>query len=241
MQIYTLLRKGEGHPVFCEDFLYHTPADRPWGGRYIVAAVMDGCSSGKDAHFASTLMAKVLQKVLAHSAPLPQDTLVAQIDHLATHWFEAWKHSCKLMQLSTSEALATLLLMVYDTTARKAAVRIAGDGVMMVDNKLYEVDQNNTPNYPAYHWGLEAIDWLREHTQLRLFENPKNIAISTDGVQTFRALQPEPSSPNPMRYLLQDETMQQIPTMLVRKYNILRSKHQQANYDDLGIVRLLCS
>jgi hypothetical protein len=59
MKIYPLLRKGEMHPVFCEDFLVNLDIDH----YFYMGAVLDGCSPATDSHFASTLLGKILKKI----------------------------------------------------------------------------------------------------------------------------------------------------------------------------------
>ena len=58
MKIYTHLSSGKYHPVYGEDFLYYQLLRK----KFLVGAVMDGCSSGKESYFASSLYGKSLRK-----------------------------------------------------------------------------------------------------------------------------------------------------------------------------------
>jgi len=58
MQIYSVLKLGQFHPIFCEDFTFHSQLNEDW----VMIAVMDGCSSGINSHFTSTLFGKILKK-----------------------------------------------------------------------------------------------------------------------------------------------------------------------------------
>lgn len=59
MKIYSALKIGEFHPVFCEDFNVVEKLSENW----MLIAVMDGCSSGKDSHFASALFGEIIKKI----------------------------------------------------------------------------------------------------------------------------------------------------------------------------------
>ena len=58
MNAYSVIRKGEDHPVFCEDFMSINNS-----GRYFIGVVFDGCSSGSDSHFASSLFGKIFNQI----------------------------------------------------------------------------------------------------------------------------------------------------------------------------------
>ncbi len=64
MKLFELTHIGEFHINHNEDFLIIEDA----GQSYKLIAVMDGCSSGTDSHFASTLLGKILRKIAKQEA-----------------------------------------------------------------------------------------------------------------------------------------------------------------------------
>ncbi|MEL6697808.1 MAG: hypothetical protein AAFP89_16320 [Bacteroidota bacterium] len=61
MQIHQTVRLGHFHPVYCEDALW---TDEIQDEIYL-AAVMDGCTMGKESHFAASLVVKCKRPFLA--------------------------------------------------------------------------------------------------------------------------------------------------------------------------------
>ena len=64
MTFYELSNIGEFHVNHNEDYLVIENI----GQHRTMIAIMDGCSSGNDSHFASTLIGRVLRKVHSKSA-----------------------------------------------------------------------------------------------------------------------------------------------------------------------------
>ena len=64
MKFYELSHIGEFHVNYNEDFMVSEEA----GKSRKMIAVMDGCSSGTDSHFASTLIGKLLRKIAKQEA-----------------------------------------------------------------------------------------------------------------------------------------------------------------------------
>ena len=72
MTIYTLNKTGQFHKTHTEDHVITLELGNEW----IVGAVMDGCSSGRESYFASTLFGKIIQKsvrMLSYSKILSSD------------------------------------------------------------------------------------------------------------------------------------------------------------------------
>ena len=59
MNIYSTIRIGDYHQNNCEDHLYINE----YGKNMILCAVMDGCTTALESHFASTLVGKILKKI----------------------------------------------------------------------------------------------------------------------------------------------------------------------------------
>ena len=58
MKIYQVLQIGDHHVNYCEDYTLVVEI----GNNHFLAAVMDGCSMGKESYFAATLVGKILRK-----------------------------------------------------------------------------------------------------------------------------------------------------------------------------------
>jgi hypothetical protein len=241
MKIYTLLRKGENHPVFCEDFLITHRIE----GEFFFGAVSDGCSSGVDSHFASALQGKVLKKIL-HDLPFRYTQ--AQLQNFDAEALLRLILSELLLQLKSirnqlglimHELLATLILLIYNEKTQKGIIAAIGDGFVRINDHIHEIDQQNRPDYLGYHLEDNFEEWLGALENKILFESPQEIAIASDGVATFQTLKTDlPENLNPLLYLLEDDSMAQVPQMLTRKFNILNTQHGYRPYDDVSIIRV---
>jgi hypothetical protein len=242
MKIYTLLRKGEMHPVFCEDFLVNLDIDR----YFYVGAVLDGCSSATDSHFASALLGKILKKT-AQILPY-QAFYQAQVESLAPAELGKWILKNVFMELQIArnqllmdklEMLATMVLLVYHKPQQQAWVIALGDGLVKLNQEMLEIDQNNRPDYLAYHLGEDFEEWFEKQENSYQIQAPKDLSISSDGILTFQTLKTElPEGFNPVDYLLKDDFLAQHPNMLTRKFIILQKQYGFAPADDVSIIRI---
>lgn len=240
MKSYTLIRKGEFHPVYCEDFL----VSENLGNQYQIGAVMDGCSSGKESHFASALLGKMLRKALRELEfgkenifkQAPEANQLSKI--IFEKVFKLLKQIRQDLYLEQDETLSTLNLMVYDIKRKVAFAHLTGDGFVAIDGKITEIDQDNKPDYLGYHLSLKFEDWYA--TQKNFFEvkNPKDIGIASDGLDTFRTSRTDtPEGFDIAHFLLVEDTFAKMENMLTRKFNILHKKYGFLPGDDLSIVR----
>lgn len=237
MQIYTTLQRGQQHKHFCEDFLFHTSIGKNWQ----VGAVADGCSGGRDSHFASTLTCKLLRKI-TQKEEFPSNLFTAKEVglKLLKAWFVELEQAQKHLQLEIVELLSTLILMVFNK--EQAWITVLGDGVVAIGGNIHIIDQNNIPDYPIYHL-KDTLEERYNYLTKNSFETstPQNLAIATDGILSFVNYK------NPLGnfhkfvtvFLLCNSEYHNHTTMLNRKYNILQKKHQLLNSDDLSIIRLL--
>jgi Protein phosphatase 2C len=243
MKIYTALRKGEGHPIYCEDFLIHFPL----GDHFYLACVMDGCSSGKDSHFASALIGKLINKV-GRQISSNQDMITTDKNFTADEmlktvldkFFYEFKKSVRILSLSISEILSTLILLLYDTDVKNGIIFVAGDGLISIDGVIHSIDQDNMPDYIAYHLHEDFEQWYQSQKNIFQFIQPKDISISSDGIETFKNLPKEDSRDiQPLEFLVIDTQFQNNQLMLKRKLNILENKHGYTPADDISIIRIL--
>jgi len=242
MKIYSVVKKGELHPVYCEDFLVSTYV----GECYYLGAVLDGCSSGEDSHFASALMGKLLKKIgkdisqqerlLFENPPLSaEDIAIKMLKKMFWELRDARKH----LGLTNVEILSTLILMVYDENQKQAFIIAIGDGMVAIDGKVTEIDQDNMPDYMAYHLNHSFDQWFQKQEHIYRVNNPQEISIATDGVDTFRSHKTDnPADFNPVDFLLLDNSLDTTQNMLTRKTNILHKKYGYLPADDISIIRV---
>ncbi len=245
MNIYTLVASGKYHPVYGEDALYY----RYIGKKWLIAAVMDGCSSGKDSHFISALYLKSLNKscqLLPHMKEIHAGFDIGQMDHgaigsfILNQLFEDVNKARKLFNLNIDEILSTILLMVFNITDRSAWVNISGDGLVVCDTSVHEIDQDNVPDYLGYHLDGTFDSWIGKHTKTMKFERIKDISISTDGITK---LKPNPLEDtrrfDPIDLFLIQKPSQFPEKSLQRIYTNLLEGNRCIPYDDIGIIRLI--
>ncbi len=242
MQIYSVLQKGESHPIFCEDFLYYEHLDQ----NRVVAAVMDGCSSGKDSHFPSTLMGKVLQKIVQSLPNLPQSDPENDSDllsvpgigkHFAKSLFDDLARIYSYLLLDYTEFLSTIILLVYDQKTKDAWVLTSGDGYVSFNDEITYLDQQNRPDYLTYHLHTGFEEWF-EHN-VRIFHENKieRIAISTDGIGSFfNYSRMSKKNRDPVRELLTSKI--QGPDTLQHLIKSYKVDEGLLPYDDISIIRV---
>jgi hypothetical protein len=247
MKIHSILKRGELHKTFCEDFLFtQTIHDR-----YFVGAIFDGCSGGKDSHFASTLSAKILQKIVRNMdfKNEPADIYVMGKQILFSYVKEM--QNCKnQLQLSTDEMLATCLFLITDDQNSCAHVWVCGDGLISINGSITEINQNNKPDYPAYYLdeivNQERFDqWIDFNVKHFNISNFVDLTIASDGILTFvrdTTFHPDNQTSitfDPIRYLCEDKFLENNQAMFARKCNLLRTKYGLINNDDLSIIRIM--
>ncbi len=234
MHISKHISKGSQHKVYCEDFLFEEELNE----EYTIYGVLDGCSSGINSHFASSLIAKTVINE-AKKIDFGQD-----IDFLKQIIYQtiiSLKTTKELLNLSVNELLSTMIIMLIDTIENKADIVSIGDGVIVINDEIIDIDQLNKPDYIAYH--LDEInsydDFEIFYGQQLIFDNTdfNDITISTDGINSFSYNSNEPEF-NVIEYFAKDDFLMSNPAMLSRKHNILRNKYSLENADDIAIIRI---
>lgn len=245
MNLSAAIQKGTAHAAYCEDFLM----SESLGEKSLLLAVLDGCSMGEDSHFASALYGKLLRKIAQEmsleSLRSPVSWQEEQPETVAREvlrrLFAEVKVARQQLALNWEELLTTVILWVHHFGAARSFVIVIGDGYVCCDGQVHELDQNNKPDYLAYHFDLPFDDWWAGQTQRFTFEQPQDLSIATDGVATFHPWpQPEDdaSLPDPLAYLLVDAEFAEADNMLDRKLMYLRKAHQFHAIDDVAIIRV---
>lgn len=239
MDIFTLLHRGDYHPVYCEDSLFTEDIE----AGFFFAAVMDGCSNGKESHFASALMGKLLHKIIKgfpHTISItPQSSAAVVSRIILKQLFEELKNAKSQLSLECSELLSTLILLVYNKEQKEAFIISLGDGMIAIDGRLHVIDQQNMPDYISYHLAKNFKEWFKGQKHTFHVTNPYAIAISTDGIESFMTKNHELAPVDVPNYFLNDVMFAQHKNMLGKKIQVLYAEHGISPKDDLGIVRLI--
>ncbi len=238
--ITTLSRKGSMHKDNNEDFILSLGREN-----IILNAVFDGCSTGKDSHFASALFAKTLRKVFNNTNLKKRqklDSLLYNLVYTFINQLNTIKYS---LEISRKELLSTVIISLTNTKNLNSEIIVIGDGFISVNGKDIEIDQNNTPNYLAYH--LEYLEksanfdqWYKTETRRFHIANTQKLTIATDGILSFNKEKNKSQNKTiePIPYLIEDNFLLGNKSMLSRKLNILKNKHSQVNSDDISIIRM---
>ena len=250
MILHKLIRRGSDHPDHCEDF--YAIGETP---NFIYCSLFDGCSGGKDSHFASTLFSKAFNDVIKNMSDV-LDEESKPIEHNAK--FLIYMMSRKIseikqvLHLDTIELLSTIVMCTINKNTKECIITAFGDGYFYVDGKevmikntrfISKENGDNMPDYIAYDLkeieNREMFDyWFFQKSEIHKFENVTNVSIASDGIGTFREFKDSTDTINPIDYLVKDESFIETKNMLERKYNILHNRYFLVNTDDVSIIRI---
>jgi serine/threonine protein phosphatase PrpC len=244
MKIFELTQIGEFHTNHNEDFLIVSEIDET----IKLIAVMDGCSSGMDSHFASCMIGKILNKITSQQAykvfaedKKPNfDILLKTISY---QLFEELQNIFRFLDLKREEILSTLILAVIDVQNKKTDIIIVGDGLVVINDNIFEFENDNKPDYMGYHLNSDKKTWYEEKTTKLSFTKVSNLVISTDGIFTFKNFDGK-KYPN----ITQDEINQKFftdqndldnPKKLFKSLLNLKDEYGLLPCDDLSIIRVV--
>lgn len=187
MMKYEFIQIGSFHTNHCEDSLFSAEIDNnKW-----LLAVMDGCSMGTDSYFASAIVTKILKKYAKetfYKAFFEEEKrALSDILEEAMHYL-----FCNLIDieqklaLEREELLCTIVVAVVDAQAKKAETIAIGDGLVVFNDKFMDYEQNDRPDYMAYHLKKDFKIWYKEQKQRLSLDNLLDLSICTDGIFTFR-------------------------------------------------------
>lgn len=246
MKQFAAIRLGAAHQTYCEDYLIWEQL----GEKCLLSAVLDGCSMGKDSHFAAALFGKLLRKItqqmslesLQTDVPWQEEQPETVAREVLRRLFDEVQEARKQLMLEREELLTTLILWIHHYGTQRAFVMVIGDGYVCCDEQIHELDQNNRPDYLTYHLGEPFDAWYQAQQQCFHFESPRDLSIATDGINTFRQLSDpvaSSASPDPLSYLFCDTEFIEADNMLDRKLDLLAKSYAQHPIDDLGIIRVI--
>jgi len=245
MKFYELTQIGEFHVNHNEDYLVITDC----GKAFKLIAVMDGCSSGNDSHFAATLLGKILRKLAKQEAyreyaEKQQKMIKAIIEDITLSLFEELGNLYRQLDLTSDELLTTLILGIVDTKNKSAEFVIIGDGLIHVDGENSEYESDNKPDYIGYHLNMDKHIWFQTRTFKKSIENFIDLTISTDGIFTFKnhdgKSYPTISESQIVNEFCRDMTNSENPNKLKRSLLKIKDEFGLTPSDDLTIIRVIC-
>jgi len=246
MKIFELTHIGEFHTNHNEDFLVVEDT----GASYKLIAVMDGCSSGTDSHFASTLIGKVLRKLAKQEAyreyakkeKLELDKLLEKIS-LAL--FEDLSNLNRQLDLKSDEILSTLILGIVDTENKNAELIIVGDGLIHINGENIEYENDNKPDYIGYHLNMDKHLWYQTRTIKKSVSNIDDLTISTDGIHTFKNFDGKKydsiSEETIMSKFFENKNELDNTNKLKKTLIALKDDYGLMPSDDLTMIRVVCN
>lgn len=242
MKIYSTLNIGEFHTNHCEDFL----VSEQTGSNEILVAVLDGCTMGEESVFASILYGKILRNIAKSKYYQEFSTqnpieLKVKLKEIVKELIEVTKQTKNNLGLETNELLSTVILGLINTDSSKAEFITIGDGLIYLDGKIIEYEQNDKPDYIGYHLSENFEEWYNQQKQFLSIDKFKNLSICTDGIYTFKNLSnklDQKKEEEIIHFLLEDETQIETDNFLERKIRNLKEKQNHVVTDDLAIIRI---
>lgn len=243
-----------------QDAVMHTDINQD----YLIAAVFDGCSSGRDSEFASILF--------KHAIRIAVGNLITIDDSFDILSKVVWDlinvlHEIKVtLELDDLDLLSTAIIAVYDKEKNSASTVSFGDGVIICNDMEIVIEQNNQPDYLAYsidklvredYLGIREFLAHFEHTYS--FNDISDLIISTDGIQTFKnyanteekkeqiirdmgiddeELEKRLLPEYPVEFLTRNSEKMRGKEALARKSRQLNYIYHWRHEDDLAMVRL---
>jgi hypothetical protein len=241
MKIYTTLQIGELHTNHCEDYLITEEI----GKHKLLCAVMDGCTMGTDSYFAATLTGKLLRKISKeynYKEFLSKESADLQLilEKITRQLFEELRSAKNILQLERTEVLNTLLIGVIDTSHRSGEFLCIGDGLICINNRLFEFEQDDLPDYLGYHLHKEFNDWYSKQQQRISAQHIQDFSLATDGIFTFKKFDNKTYSEpgDVVKFLLVDTEESNNSNMLNRKLYDIQTNWGLKPGDDLAIIRI---
>lgn len=242
MKVFQTLHMGQHHNLHCEDYLLHATI----GTQRQLFAVMDGCTMGRDSHFAATLCGKALKKIALERGYLEfkagvQLDLNLELKAIVQRLFQELKSIKNQLLLDQYDLLNTLILLLWDEDQVVGQVIVIGDGVVCHDGRLHVFDQNNQPDYLGYYLDEDFETWFVQQKQHIVIQDFQDLSISSDGILSFAPFDDGeyPLALDPVYFLLEDAQFVENENMLDKKVRILEKQHGLKPMDDLAIIRLV--
>ena len=245
MKIYSALQIGDYHLNHCEDYLFIGEI----GNDKLLCAVMDGCTMGTDSYFVSTLIGKLLRKIVKEKGYKELYKLENHTDiedcfkSIIKELFKELTITKNQLMLDQKELLTTLIILLVDKKDNNGIVLVIGDGLVSINGNTTEFDQDNKPDYIGFHLSEDFEKWYSHQEQKIRFSNFQDISIATDGIFMFTQVKNVNNTEtiDAIEFLLNDKTNEENDEMLELKLKRLEHSYGLKPTDDLAIVRLIKS
>jgi hypothetical protein len=243
MKIYSAIQIGDYHQNNCEDHLYIGE----YGKNKILCAVMDGCTTALESHFASTLVGKILKKICiekGYKEFIEQNDVQLSIEENLKSILRDLLNELKIVKnqlmLDAKELLTTLIIMLFDKNNEQGIILAIGDGFVNVNGEITEFEQDNKPDYLGFHLSEDFETFYNAQKQKIEFNKIKDLSISTDGIFTFEKLASNKSNEeiNVIEFLTSEKTNCEKDEMLNLKLKILENEFGLKPTDDFSIIRI---
>lgn len=244
MNIYSALQIGEYHLNHCEDYLFIGDID----ANKTICAVMDGCTMATDSYFVSTLIGKLLRKIVKERSYKDFYYPDSSLQHLDNYLknilqdlFKELNLVKNLLMLDRKELLSTLIILLLDKKQDEGILLTIGDGFVSVNGNAIEYDQDNKPDYIGFHLHEDFETWYNNQTQKIHFNTISDITIATDGLFQFKKIAniPDATESDPIEFLTKDISLLGNEEMLQLKLKQLEHSQGLKPTDDLGIIRVI--
>jgi hypothetical protein len=243
MKIYSAIQIGYYHQNNCEDHLYIGE----YGKNKILCAVMDGCTTALESHFASTLVGKILKKICiekGYKEFIEQNDVQLGIEENLKSILRDLLNELKIVKnqlmLDSKELLTTLIIMLFDKNNEQGIILAIGDGFVNINGEITEFEQDNKPDYLGFHISEDFETFYNAQKQKIEFNKITDLSISTDGIFTFEKLAPNKSNEeiNVFEFLTSEKTNCEKDEMLNLKLKILENEFGLKPTDDFSIIRI---
>ncbi|WP_196893156.1 protein phosphatase 2C domain-containing protein [Aureivirga marina] len=189
MNSFNLLKIGSFHTNNCEDFLVEEKIAK----NLKLIAVMDGCSMGTESSFASTLFGKILRKIAKdfyyqEFVSATEKSIDFILKNVVSKLFFELKQIKNQLHLETNELLSTLILGITNIETQKTTIICIGDGMIYTEKEVFIFDQNDKPDYLAYHLQEDFENWYTNFPQKMKLSTFEKLIIATDGIFSFKNL-----------------------------------------------------
>lgn len=244
MNIYSTLQIGDYHINHCEDYLFVGEI----GNDKILCAVMDGCTMAIDSYFASTLVGKLLRKIAlekGYKELYNLEVISKDIDNclksILRELFKELIITKNQLLLERNELLTTLIILLADKKTNKGVVLVIGDGLVNINGRMTEFDQDNKPDYLGFHLAEDFDTWYDNQQQKIFFDKIADISIATDGIFMFEQItKPKTTDTiNGLEYLILDKSEMDKEEMLNFKLKRLEHHFGLKPTDDLAVIRII--
>ncbi|MBC7524652.1 MAG: protein phosphatase 2C domain-containing protein [Flavobacterium sp.] len=244
MKIYSAIQIGDYHQNNCEDHLYIGE----YGKNKILCAVMDGCTTAMESHFASTLVGKILKKICVEKGYkefIEQDSKSLNIEENLKLILKDLLNELKIVKnqlmIDSKELLTTLIILLFDKNKENGIVLAIGDGFVNINGEITEFEQDNKPDYLGFHLSEDFDTFYNNQKQKIEFNKIADLSISTDGIFTFEKLAPKKSQEeiNVIEYLTKEFTNYEKAEMLNLKLKTLENEFGLKPTDDFSMIRVI--